>query len=400
MISLHRGKILPIILLLIGMSILISSCASIGPRKLLSNHIAYNTAVQLSVGREVLANIVRSRYSDPMQFVAVSAINAQISFNVKRAVNVGGIGNTGAVGTLDGSRGYSDSPTITFVPLSDAGFYKSFYEPFDITETIGFGFSYRFAQMEKEWQILSMRLSFASINGATDFSNGKRTSHYEKRIAALEYLIDNGATFQQVSDWDYDTLTIAKESITAEDSLGAFKSGFSYVDEGDGSTVRLARRRFVLALSLAHPSDPKIIAALENLGVTPGQKKYILRPPSHAIPGELSSTSIWVTPRSMADLINFATQYVEVPEVHNDIVLPIESNIVDSSNLPQIKIHYSKDKPDFPFRIQHRNFWFYIDDRELESKIFFESLVAAYSSRLGSKNVEDGKPQVVLPIGY
>lgn len=63
-------------------SLFIPPCASIGPDKLVSSHMAYNDAVQLTVTREVLANIVRSRYSDPMQFIAVSSINAQFSVNV------------------------------------------------------------------------------------------------------------------------------------------------------------------------------------------------------------------------------------------------------------------------------------------------------------------------------
>jgi hypothetical protein len=52
-----------------------------------------------------------------------------------------------------------------------------------------------------------------------------------------------------------------------------------------------------------------------------------------------------------------------------------------------------------PYRIQHRGYWFYVDDSELEAKMFFEALVAAYSSRVGSKEAGDEKPQIVLPLG-
>ena len=65
-----------------------TSCSSMGSKKLVSSHTSYNDAVQLTVTREVLANIVRSRYADPMQFMAVSAINAQ--FAVSGGVSVGG----------------------------------------------------------------------------------------------------------------------------------------------------------------------------------------------------------------------------------------------------------------------------------------------------------------------
>jgi hypothetical protein len=40
-----------------------------------------------------------------------------------------------------------------------------------------------------------------------------------------------------------------------------------------------------------------------------------------------------------------------------------------------------------------------VDDSEVESKIFLEAMVAAYSSRLGSKQAGEAAPQVVLPVG-
>jgi len=67
-------------------------CSSIGPRKLVSSHEGYNDAVQLTVTREVLKNIVRIRYADPMQFIMVSTINAQSSISAGANVAASGLG--------------------------------------------------------------------------------------------------------------------------------------------------------------------------------------------------------------------------------------------------------------------------------------------------------------------
>ena len=75
------------VVLLVGLAT--TSCSSFGAGRLVSSHMAYNDAVQLSVTREVLANIVRSRYADPMQFLLVSAVNAQFSVSAQGAVGVG-----------------------------------------------------------------------------------------------------------------------------------------------------------------------------------------------------------------------------------------------------------------------------------------------------------------------
>lgn len=377
-----------------------SSCSSFGAKKLVSSHTAYNDAVQLTVAREVLANIVRARYADPMQFIMVSSINAQFSVNVTGSAGVAGIGQAAeTAGQMGGSVGYSDSPTITFVPQSDAGFYKSFYGLFEVEETIGFGLAFRFARKAPGWQELSLRFSFGAIDGATDFAYGKSNDLYIRRIKALAHLLRLGATFQQVPEWDFDTSAIAKAKVTALDKVWAFKSGLHFIEEDNGKMVRLARYRMVVALILPAPNDPEVIAALKNLGVPPGRNQYILRPPTHATPGVFDSYAIRVTPRSMADAIVLASLFVEVPAPHAAIVPVIEPLARDSIVMSSVRIRSSEQPPPFPYRIQHRGYWFYVDDFELESKMFFEALVAAYSSRVGSKQAGDEKPQIVLPLG-
>jgi hypothetical protein len=376
-----------------------TSCTTIGADKLVSSHTAYNDAVQLTVTREVLANIVRSRYADPMQFIAVSAINAQFSVNVGATGGVAGIGQEGTEGQAAGSIGYSDSPTITFIPQSDAGFYKSLHNPFEVSETVGIGLAYRFASSDPDWQALSLRFSFASINGADDYVEGRSGELYNRRIEAIVRLLQRGARYRQVPEWDFDTTSIAKAKVTAEDMVAAFRMGMNFIEEDDGENVRLARYRLVLALVLPTPDDPGVIDALEALGVIPGRSQYILRPPLHSAPDEKDPYAIWVTPRSMIDVINLAARFVEIPDAHYKIVPPLEPVGEAVAKITPVRILSSEEEPPFPYRVQHRGYWFYVDDLEIDSKVFLEVLVAAYSSRVGSKQAGDSAPQVVLPVG-
>jgi hypothetical protein len=374
------------------------ACASVGPGKLVSSHTAYNDAVQLAVTREVLANIVRSRYADPMQFMAVSAINAQFSVSVGASADVGGIGQETAGGAA-GSIGYSDSPTITFVPQSDAAFYKSFYGLFDVSETVGLGLGYRFARSDSDWQALRLRFSFATINGASDFVGGRSNAEYEARIDALVRLFELGAHFRQIPEWDFDTMVIPRWRVRAEDMVAAFRMGFNFVAEEDGKNVRLARYRLVLSLVLPAPDDPEATRALEQVGVVPGRSEYVFRPPLHAGPGEYDPYSIWVTPRSIGDMINLATRIVDVPEEHADIVPSLAPLAGERATFGVLRIRSSRDEPPFPYRVRHRGYWFYVDDASIDSKIFLEAMVAAYTARVGSVEAGGETPQVVLPVG-
>lgn len=375
-----------------------SGCASFGANKMVSSHTSYNDAVQLTVTREVLANIVRSRYADPMQFLTVGAINAQFSVSAGVSAGVTGIG-PGAAGDAGGSIGYSDSPTVTYIPQSDAGFYKSLYAPFDVSETVGFGRTYRFTHMDPAWAVLSLSFSFAAINGVDDFVGGQYNPLYHQRVNAMVRLLQRGAGYRQIPEWDFDATAIAKERVRARDMVAAFRLGFSFVEEDGGANVRLARYRLVVALILPDPDDPEVIDALEDLGVTPGRSQYVLRPPAHSTPGEHDSYAIWVVPRSMKDILNLAARFVEVPAVHAGIVPGLEAVAADSLKIPTLTIRSSEERPPFPYRIQHRGYWFYVDDTEIESKVFLEAMVAAYTSRVGSFQAGDAAPQVVIPVG-
>ena len=380
-------------------AVLSTSCTSIGDKKLVSSHKTYNDAVQLTVVREVLANIVRSRYADPMQFLAVSAINAQFSVSVGVSGGAAGIGQIGTAGQTGGSISFSDAPTITFVPLSDNAFYNSLYGLFEVNEAVGFDLSYRFARTDPEWQALGLRFSFAAINGANDFIGGQYNQKYNQRIDALVDLLQRGASYQQIPEWDFDSLAIPKEKVTAEDKVAAFRMGLFFVEENKDQDVRLARYRLVVALTLPSAEDEEDNRALMDLGVKPGRTQYVFRPPMHATPGLVDPYAIWVTPRSMSDAIHLAARFVDVPAAHTGIVPPVEPMAQTSSVASSVRIRSSKMEPSFPYRVQHRGYWFYVDDSELDSKVFLEAMVAAYSSRVGSRQAGEGQPQIVLPVG-
>ena len=243
-----------------------------------------------------------------------------------------------------------------------------------------------------------LSLTFASINGTNDFVAGKYNKHYDQRIDALVRLLQLGASYKQVPEWDFDVSTISRGKVTAEDKVNAFKLGLYFVEEDGGKNVRLARYRLVVALTLPAPKDPQVIEALEKLGVKPGRTQYIFRPPTDAMPGESDPYAIWVTTRSMIDLISLASHFVDVPDEHSGIVPPLEK-VENESLVTLVHIRSSKEEPPFPYRVQHRGYWFYVDDTDLNSRVFLEAVVAAYSSRVGLKQSGEGQPDVVIPIG-
>ena len=373
---------------------LLAACASVGPDKVISTHIAYNDAIQLTTTREVLVNVVRGRYSDPMSFLRVEAINAQFSVSAGATAGAGGLGLEGAAAEVGTSVGYSDAPTITFVPQSDSAFHKSMHSPMEVEDVIGLLHWSRLMRGSPGYEARVLRFLFASINGAAEIRMGQRSKLYDQRIDALARLMAIGAFLQQVPEWSFRGPAIPKDKLTGEDQVYAFDRALYFIEEDDGERARMALYRLVVALVLPDPADPEVLDALEDLGVKPGRTQYIFRPPTHARPGPLDPFSIWVTPRSLADIMTISGQFVSVPASHAGIVGSMDRTI----DAP-IQILNSETEPPFPYRVQHRNHWFYVDDSDTESKLFLRFLVGLYKSRIGTRQAQDAAPQLVLPVG-
>jgi hypothetical protein len=387
-----RGRLVSIFL---SVSLLIGAgCKSVGPTKLVPTHEGYNEAVQLVVTREVLLNVVRERYNDPSQFISVASINAQFSVSGETSGGAGGLGGATA-GQLGGSIAYSDAPTITFVPQSGAGAYKSLFAPISLEEAIAY--VYNFGRLRPH----EVGLVIGSINHAQERA-GVAGDAYRDNLAALVRLFDAGATFQYFREFRAGHfVSIPKDRLTGRDLAEASGAGQHFYDNGDG-TVGLGEMHLAVGLVVPTPHRGQTAVDLKRLGLTPGKSLYPVRPPSLATPDPvgIQPDTLWLTPRSAERILELATLNVEVPEEHrrDGIAPPAELLLNSGLELP-LRIRHATRRPDSPYRVKHRGYWFYIDDADVESKRIFHGLVITYQSRIGWSTPDSAAPQIVLPIG-
>jgi hypothetical protein len=367
-------------------------CGSIGPRKLVSSHEGYNDAVQLTVTREVLKNIVRTRYADPMQFIKVSTINAQSSISTGANVGASGLGTAGGAGASGANVGYSDSPTITYVPQSDASFNKSIDSPIELQEAVAYVFEWGSSAPHE------VGLVVAAVNDAADRA-GSRGERYRERVDALVRLVERGATLRQFRELypRHEPIPLSKVSSLAY--VLAAQSDLYFYDVGGGK-VNIASKHIGIGLFVPKPHEGEVADELRLLGLDPGRALYPIRPPSEAEPSGLQKNTIWLSPRSVEGMMDLAAMSVEVPSAHAASgVAPSDGPAANSGVTLPLRIRHSDRQPGSPYRVQHRGYWFYIDDTDTESKRLFSTIVQAYTSRIGSKTSADAVPQVVLPVG-
>ena len=108
----------------------VSGC-TIGPSALRGGRPEYNRVIQQTEKQELLLNIVRLRYGEHIKFLQVSSIvstlsvgasataNATVPFGTQTRLDVVSGAN---IATVGGGLNYSETPTITYVPVEGQQF--------------------------------------------------------------------------------------------------------------------------------------------------------------------------------------------------------------------------------------------------------------------------------------
>ena len=114
---------------LVGLIVLPITGCVLGPKALSYSRTEYNRAVQLTANEQMLLNIVRMRYRDTPEFVAVSSISTQFTFDAGATVGTDLKSSLPDIFHADGSVAASERPTITYMPLQDEQFAHRLLSP-------------------------------------------------------------------------------------------------------------------------------------------------------------------------------------------------------------------------------------------------------------------------------
>lgn len=376
-------------------------CSSVGPDKLVSTHQGYNDAVQLAESREILLNVVRLRFGDPIQFVKVSQINASFSVSAGASGSVGNIGADGAaVGSAGANVGYSDSPTITFDPRGDDQFGRDVLSPVHLYDGIAF------TNRGGNYDSAMFALITSGINEAPDLP-GPNGELYRSRLEAMRALIDedhawitHGKKFVPRS-----AHPVPSEQVTAFDHTWAVNNGYLWFDaepflgEAGRGKLLMGIEYHTPLLVLRDPDDPQTLEYVNTLNLAPGDREYIVRSSNDEIAlGVNLSKFIYLGFRSMKEIMGIVSEYVEVPPelVERGVVPETRYKRTGAYDL-EFKVHSAKTEPrDASYKVLSNGYWFWIDPTDQRSKAVLEALYYLYQSQLDATS--KGDPILTLPI--
>ncbi len=349
---------------LLGLILVLSGCAGIGPHTIARDRFDYTSAISDSWKAQMLVNMVKLRYGDTPTFLDVASVINQYSVEGQLDLRLSwadpitaGATNSQASG---GMARYTDRPTITYSPLTGEKFARSLMTPIPPAAILSL--------IQANYPVdLVLRLCVHSVNGIRNRYGGAARARpadpeFYPLLEMLRKLQASGAIglrVQKKNEQEATLLTIRGK-----------------VDEETRETSAAARKL---------------------LGIDPSAQDFTVAYASV----QKNDREVAILSRSVLEIIIDLASYIDVPEIHvqEKRVNPSQIEEASGRNLPPlIRIHSSREKPvDYFAAVLYRGFWFWIDDRDLPSKRMFSFLMFIFT--LVEPGGKEGAPIVTIPAG-
>jgi len=341
-----------------------SGCASFGPTSVDRDRFDYIQAIATSWKQQTLFNIVKIRYADTPVFLDVSQVIG--SYQLQAGISVGGGVNFGGPPlpntlSLSAAGTYTDRPTVVYTPLTGAHFLRVLMTPIPPPAL--------FPLIESGWPAdLLLQVAAQTINGISNRKGGARgraaDPAFAQLLAALQRIQASGAVSLR-TDVSKETkqeamvLTLGRKDASAEtqadqalvrkllglrSDLREFKVVYGTLAEADNVIAIQTRSGFQIMLELG--ADIQVPA--EHAA---DRRTYPSRPESGAGPDTLP---------------------------------------------PLVRIQSGSSAPgDAYAAIKYRGYWYWIDDKDFQSKGVFTFLMVIMT--LAEKDDKIPPPVVTIP---
>jgi len=369
------------------------ACRSIGPGAMRSTCPKYNHAVRQVVSEELLLNVVRFRYLDPLQFMSIGTVSAQFSLGLAGGFE-GGVNEDNPHALASGGIQYRDAPTLTFTPRHDTRFTKLLTQPIDMntfsTMTLG--------KNGWSWALL---LAGMSINGAQSDLFGGNQGRFDRRMQILADLQRHGhISMGRTVDTYAVSEPLPKTALDPLDLIAAAERSYRFESVSDGQ-VQLVARRNRPAMRVRSESLAEVATDLRALGLAENERVYVIKPPTEMGESVEDSKALYIGTRSFLGMLRIMSGGVAVPSEHRRRGLAPEEVLegIPAQISEVFRVRSCCERPQARLAVWHRGYWWYIDDADSVSRTGFHILALLYDLELGVNGGEARGPVLTLPVG-
>ena len=375
------------------------AACSFGPDHLEDGHLSYNAALRDASDRELFLNIIRLRYLETIEFVAVNSISSQIFFTA----SVGGTFGTEfaeATAVVVPEVAYSTRPTFTFTPQRGHEFADRFIAPMELRSLTYMGAA--------GWDIeIILRLLVQRMNGVTNevaavgesgvaVESADVRSRFNQVAKALKVLqLENRLQFGFVEQTEVVADPVPVAQVSGSDVVEAARAGYRFRRQPDQDAFVLTSSSQEPVVYMSPEGDDDAI--LEALQLEDEGKGYFDLRDGAPVAGTGFQDTIYIDTRSVADALGFLTQGVEIPEEHLEEGITFRENVEATGIADFFRVRVSEDKPDATLAVKHRGYWFFVAETDLRSRATFQ--VLAEIVRLQFTPGPGQTPVLTLPVG-
>ncbi len=346
----RKGSMLLLTVFVLG------GCRSIGPSTISRDRINYMTAVSDSLKTQMLLNLVKIRYGDMPVFMDVSSLINQYTIDL-----FAGHSSTWEhdpfkyIGKMDLNGRYIDRPTITYSPMTGEKFTRS------LMTAIPPGTVLNFLQSGKSPEFL-LYLTVQSVNG---IQNQGLTTPADPRFIRLVQIISE------------------------MQNLGGVVIKFGQ-----------DKNASVTSLVITNPEDPRAKMGHDEfkkiLKLNPDATEYTV-----VYGGSPSSdTEIAMVTRSVFDIMTQVALSAAIPQsdIEEGRAYPTLPVLQEPMYKTIARIHSGcSPSQDANVIVRYRDLWFWIDDRDIESKRVLTTLLLMVN--LAESGRQGATPLITVPIG-
>ena len=393
---------------------------SIGPKVLQCNRLRYNEGVKTSAEEELLLNIVRLRYTDTPSSLQVTNIAAQYEL-VKRLQLVPFFAASGDVVPQSFSTvlpqaevNVSDRPTLSLTPQDDHEFTRRLFTPLPLEGIVYLS--------RTTWPISTVfRLWLENLNWVSNAETASGPTprqppvfeDFLRGVEALERLQDRkGVTFFTEEREESLGEGLPAAQVGARDLVEAAKAGYEYKNKGDGTWTLIRKKsQPILRVSPDFLSDPDLIEFCQAFRLRPGLATYELTADkldpylANAPPEGLSIMDL--ESRSLLQVLFFLAHGVQVPPEHlangtAPVTLEPDGQVFDWDRVLRglfrvCRADGCRRPPHAHVAVRHGGYWFYIDERDRDTKATFSLVLELSRLELTAKT--GPAPVLTLPLG-
>lgn len=388
-----------------------------GPRALVQTRLPYNEAVKRTSEEQFLLNIVRLRYTDTPSSLAISSIADQQELSTGLQAlpflvsGDGGGFRTNLLPQAELTR--ASRPTLSYTPLDDEEFTRRLFTPISLQGVLYLS--------KTTWPISTvLRLYLENLNWV---SNAETASGPTPKIAP-EYaqFLTGMYALQELQDAQLVQLHLDEKEETvagpftsppnpAELALKAVDMKLEMRNTDDGYVLIRKFEQPLLAVDQAVASHPAWEVFCNAFHIDPSIRSIELTneeltPYEHETSGKLIEC-LDIETRSLLQVLFFVSHGIDVPDEHiRSGKAPVTCT---ADGLPfdwqqvlcgifHVRSIQSKKRPANAYvAVHYDGYWYYIDERDRESKSTFALLLEV--SRLELQPTESRAPLLTLPIG-